>query len=92
MRGMTSDGSTAGQHVLSLRSSTLLRLVSSQERFNGLKWTDREEKLFFFFCVYDYVYECVSLWNSYVVSHIFHPDTQVLIQTVCFEDTCTKKH
>lgn len=37
LRGTTPDGSTAGQHVVSLRSSTLLCLVSSQQPFNGVK-------------------------------------------------------
>lgn len=57
LKGMTSDGSTAGQHVLSLRSSTLLCLVSSQQRFNGVKWTEREGKLLPLssWCVYEYV-------------------------------------
>ena len=44
-RGVTSDGSTAGQRALSPRSGTLLCLVSSQQRFNGAKWTERGGKL-----------------------------------------------
>lgn len=66
LRGMTSDGSTAGQHVLSQRSSTLLCLVSSQQCFNGIKWTERKGKqlLLLGWCVYEYV----SLWNS-LMSH-----------------------
>lgn len=45
LKGMTSDGSTAGQHVPSQRSSTLLCLVSSQQGFNGVEWTERKGKL-----------------------------------------------
>ncbi len=60
LKGMASDGSTAGQHVLSLRSSTLLCLVSSQQCFNGVKWTERKEKWFLLlsWCANEHV-----IWN-----------------------------
>lgn len=85
LKGMASDGSTAGQHVLSLRSSTLLCLVSSQQCFNGVKWTERKGKLFLLLSWG--VYECVSLWNSATRESLWPDEFFILIWPVCVAHT-----
>ena len=44
--GATIDGSTAGQHILSLWNSTLLYLFSTQQCLNGTKWEWKRESCF----------------------------------------------
>lgn len=71
---MTSDESTAGQHVLSQRSSTLLSLVPSQEDFSGIKFTVREgKKVFLFFSSHAYINILVFGWLS-LSWWVFHLD------------------